>query len=1076
MVYSSVDSATPTALPQGTKFVDTGAPQQIKNQGVAIAAQQAQTAEQGALKVTDTTPDPKKVVPKPATPRLPEPPKPKLKGVDSSKAVAPPKPAAQVPLAQGPAEIKEIMADGNITDKQLADSNEPQFETALEAKRRVEREAHDAPREYRMKEAKLRAGTKQDAITSIRDFVSGAHRRITSVMSSTRARKFMAKMAADLKRAEVAGKVQSMYEATHNEVKTILGGLEQKVEDKFTKGADAASNEFDFYINFHRDKLLDSRYSGIGDTLTWWSDRATGLPAVAFKAIVDRSREVYLRYMHTLISDIAELVSTELNRAKARIAQGRQQVRDYVDEQTGDLHTVASNAEQDFAEQFASLEQDLDEEQSNLVGTLAEKFKHNRDAIEEHAQERIDKNRGFIGDAKAMVKGAVQTIKQLAAWLRDVVQRAAGVVSKIIRHPGTFFGNLVDGVKRGFDQFVHHIMEHLEQALFGLVLDTMDGAGITLPNSLDAGGILSIVLQVLGLTPANLRKRAVNFLGEDTVSALEKVPGVISTLQNEGLSGLWNYVQDRFSELKDGLVSEVKEWLMIEVVKKGVAWLAKMLVPFGGFLKACEAIYDTIRFFIKHRDIIKHVVDTILDSLESIADGKPDIVAKKIEDALTWILKGAITFLASLLDLDGIGERIKQIINKTFRDPINEIINTVLRGAAKAAGPVLSKARGGVDWAKKKVGHAKEWALNKIRVAFSVGPERHRLFYADRPGRPQVIVASDPQAIVTYLKYLKLAIDRVRGRADSKLVGEADSLHGEVSAKAAAAQSDEAAAGDGSHAKALLAGLVTPLRHLMSLAGRLQGGLGGSPTAGGPGGTVTGDLRVGEYIGVQQTIGGKKEKGKRVARPKLGEQWKATQVVAITAQEVTLLELESNSTYKRPLAMVVQDLGSASPKMFKRISGPEELAEHGVYVEKGVLKEKFRGQKAIRNTFYPGEYAAYGPTFRANAKAAAKTSPLYATSNPGPEAWLCPGYQRPPHLVVDNGEVDHRVSVAQHWSELGGNNTDQDARQAFNLDTGNLQLLCEDCNGSKGSKTMDGKATTYVDTVGALFTGPDGKR
>ena len=52
----------------------------------------------------------------------------------------------------------------------------------------------------------------------------------------------------------------------------------------------------------------------------------------------------------------------------------------------------------------------------------------------------------------------------------------------------------------------------------------------------------------------------------------------------------------------------------------------------------------------------------------------------------------------------------------------------------------------------------------------------------------------------------------------------------------------------------------------------------------------------------------------------------------------------------------------------------------------------------------------------------------------------------------------------------------QDARQAFNLDTGNLQLLCDDCNLAKGSKTMEGKVTTYVATVGALFTGPDGKR
>ena len=101
LVYNSVDSATPTSLPQGTKFADTSARQQVNEQGVAVATQQAQIALQDVTKVTDATPDPKKVVPRP-TPRLSEPPKPKLKGLDPSKAMAPAKPAAQVPLAEGP--------------------------------------------------------------------------------------------------------------------------------------------------------------------------------------------------------------------------------------------------------------------------------------------------------------------------------------------------------------------------------------------------------------------------------------------------------------------------------------------------------------------------------------------------------------------------------------------------------------------------------------------------------------------------------------------------------------------------------------------------------------------------------------------------------------------------------------------------------------------------------------------------------------------------------------------------------------------------------------------------------------
>jgi len=257
----------------------------------------------------------------------------------------------------------------------------------------------------------------------------------------------------------------------------------------------------------------------------------------------------------------------------------------------------------------------------------------------------------------------------------------------------------------------------------------------------------------------------------------------------------------------------------------------------------------------------------------------------------------------------------------------------------------------------------------------------------------------------------------------------------------------------------------------MSLAARLQSALGGSPTAAGSGATVTGDLRPGEFLGVNINI--LRAQRNRVA----GEQWKAHQVAKLAPpKSITLRSVESNTLHDFPLQAVAKEISAGGGTMFKRISGPEELAEQGVYVEKGMLKPEYRTGEAIRPTFYWGKYAARADTLRAAGKSAAQASPQYATSALGPDAWLCPGYQRSPHLVVEAGQVDHRVPVAQHWTQLGGNNTDQDARKAFNLDGDNLQLLCESCNNGKSSKTMDGNQISYVDSVGPLFTGPDGKR
>ena len=91
----------------------------------------------------------------------------------------------------------------------------------------------------------------------------------------------------------------------------------------------------------------------------------------------------------------------------------------------------------------------------------------------------------------------------------NVLARAANTIGTIIAHPIAFWGNLVDAGKLGFTNFVDRIGEDLKQGfmewLFGAVAET----GIQLPKNFDLAGILSLVLQVLGLTYPNIRSRAV---------------------------------------------------------------------------------------------------------------------------------------------------------------------------------------------------------------------------------------------------------------------------------------------------------------------------------------------------------------------------------------------------------------------------------------------------------------------------------------------------------------------------------------------------------------------------------------
>ena len=72
-----------------------------------------------------------------------------------------------------------------------------------------------------------------------------------------------------------------------------------------------------------------------------------------------------------------------------------------------------------------------------------------------------------------------------------------------------------------------------------------------------------------------------------------------------------------------------------------------------------------------------------------------------MEDALGKAVPVAIGFLASLLGVTGITDKIKSIIQKV-QSPVNKAIDFVVKGIVGKFKGVIGKVKGGVDWAKNK--------------------------------------------------------------------------------------------------------------------------------------------------------------------------------------------------------------------------------------------------------------------------------------------------------------------------------------------------------------------------------------
>ncbi len=96
----------------------------------------------------------------------------------------------------------------------------------------------------------------------------------------------------------------------------------------------------------------------------------------------------------------------------------------------------------------------------------------------------------------------------------------------------------------------------------------------------------------------------------------------------------------------------------------------------------------------------------------SIARGQLGVAAQKVEDALAKALPLAISFLASLLGLGGISDKIREGIDRV-RKPIEKAVNFVVLGAVKGFKKLFG---GAIGWVKGKYEKGKAWATEKAEA------------------------------------------------------------------------------------------------------------------------------------------------------------------------------------------------------------------------------------------------------------------------------------------------------------------------------------------------------------------------
>ena len=563
----------------------------------------------------------------------------------------------------------QAMAEGGVSTEQLQDGNEPAFGPALSARADAEQHEAGVQAQFRASESVERTGAEAVAGQALAAGLAGMHGargtqmgEVGKQQAGTKDKNLKAKKAA-------TDRITAIRDQTLHDVGETLAGLEDNATRLFEQGLRRAEDVYD-------DAFKDAK----GGTWTWlttwgddWSEHIESALAKAKKAYKDE--------VDRAIDEVADYVEGRLTEAKRCVADGLRQVQVFVGGLDGEVREYAEAAVSEIAGDFERMTAEIDRRADGLIDTLAGQYRQSYQRMEATEEKLRDENKSLWQRVYDATVGLIKKIVAFKDMLLDTLGRAASVIGDIVQHPIRFLGNLIGAVKTGISNFVSNIGRHLKQGLLDWLFGEVAEAGIQMPGSFDLRGIASLVLQVLGITYAHFRARAVSLLGEKVVSGIEKTAEVFKKIAVEGPVALWDWIKEKLGDLKSVVLDQIQDFVVTKVITAGVTWLIGLLNPASAFFKACKAIYDIITFFVERGSQIAVLVNAIIDSVAAIAAGAIDNAAAMVENAMARAVPVIIGFLAALLGIGGLGEKIKSVI-ATIRRPVETAMDWVIGKAS----------------------------------------------------------------------------------------------------------------------------------------------------------------------------------------------------------------------------------------------------------------------------------------------------------------------------------------------------------------------------------------------------------
>ena len=725
--------------------------------------------------------------------------------------------------------LDKTMQENDLTDDQLAESEEPKFIETLEEKQKSQQELCKVPGKLKAAENVRLQQSAGEAQVSLNQGMGSMFLNRDGKLKDVEQGQHNVQSEEEKRLQDYYNKIKFIHATTELNVKNRLAFLECSVSCVFEEAIAGAFETFkshvtdrlDYYYDWHivnpdyekEDKMtrafvnapLDEKIASLeyrkmflrpnsperNELQNKIDDLKSKRTKLKIELIFDEEKALFIKTMDAAIDTIATMVATGLSEAKGMISKGR----DAVEEEYCCLDDAnkekAKETTDDFLSKFDDLDSKVNDKEAELGDSLAKQYNETASKLKDTFETiRQEAALHWWERAWRKIKEIATIIYDLGKTLFNILVKAASVIGDIIRHPIRFFENLIEGITRGFKNFVKRLPQHLEEIIFKLIMGVVPPE-IKLPAQWDLKGVFSFVLDILGFSKDNIRKQAIDRFGEPIVEQLEQTFDLFVIFRNEGFAGLWEYIKEKIGNLKDAIIEEVKTFFQESIIQAAVEFLISALTPASGFIKVCKSIIGIVLFLVKNLQNLLKLFDNILDSLADIAVGKVDKAANKVENAITDILLIGIKFLAALvgINLDKIQAKISKIIN-AVRNPVNRALKWLFDKAetfARKSGLLAVIAKGkakyesGKKWAKDKIEKGKEkvkagasallgWLGIKKNFATKSG-ESHSLFIEDHSGVFVLMMASRKKSYLSRIKDIQIdesnnELKKVKGEAE----------------------------------------------------------------------------------------------------------------------------------------------------------------------------------------------------------------------------------------------------------------------------------------------------------------------